>query len=730
MNFYILQISFACSQINNQRTINNMPSAKAASASAGGNKGKGKKKSKSKSAAVGSAAMVAHQPQNRASIPQTCKYDINQVLNDAGGYVWKLPTLEHVNRYLVLGGAKDMGNYYRQSSDVNLECALSVLKMIRDPDASQFVQLCALLKAVSVGGRAPKQEPVLLSLAAAIVFAKTPAEKQIAFETMKECVRIPTHMFMLAGFVRDLSMSKPEKKGKGWGAGFRRAISHYYTSRNGRDLAFQMTKYQNREGWTHADIIRMIHIDPTTLSDDGARLMFDYVMMKNARKAKVPSEKTLATLKASGKCILPNPFKALTKEEFLAKLNSIETPPIPTQKTLAQFATQTVAVAATAAKSLVGGFVAAVTSVMPSAAAAAPKPVVAAVADSDEDDEEGGATKKSGKKHHEQLTQLQQVAYLLKHLHAVHEAGESKDVALACALIRSGRLVREHIPTSLFASREIWATLLETMPLEALLRNLGKMTQNGVAGDKYKEIVARMTDQTAILKARIHPIKVLVASKVYKNGHGDLGSLSWVPNSFISNAFTQLFRLSYGNITPTGQSIMVAVDVSGSMSSAVLGSKVLTCRDASIAMALLYVETEKNVSVVGFSAGLTDMSGPSSRNQLRRGMTIDEGLAATNGMAFSSTDCVLPILHAIKHNLKFDAFIVLTDSETYAPNEHPQSALVRYRQLMGTETKLIVIGMTGNCFTIVDPTDRKTLNLAGFDTSTPEIASMFLRGEI
>jgi len=703
--------------------------AKAASASA---KGKGNKKSKS------SSAMVAHQPQNRASIPQTCKYDINQVLNYAGGYVWKLTQLEHVNRYLVLGGAKDMGNYYTQSSDVNLECALSVLKMIRDPDPSQFVQLCALLKAVSVGGRAPKQEPVLLSLAAAIVFAKTPAEKQIAFETMKECVRIPTHMFMIAGFVRDLSMSKPENKGKGWGAGFRKAISHYYTSRNGRDLAFQMTKYQNREGWTHADIIRMIHIDPMTLADDGARLMFDYVMMKNARKAKVPSEKTLATLKASGKLIIPNPFKALTKEEFLAKLNSIETPPIPTPKTLAQFTAAAAAAAAattapTAVKSLVGGFVTAVTSIMPSAAAPKPAPTSSApaVADSDDDDEEGGSVaKKSGKKyHHQQLTQLQQVAHFLKHLHAVHEAGESKNASLACALIRSGRLVREHIPTVLFGSREIWATLLETMPLEALLRNLGKMTQNGVAGDKYKEIVARMTDQTAILKARIHPIKVLVASKVYKNGHGDLGSLSWVPNHFISNAFTQLYQLSYGTITPTGQSIMVAVDVSGSMSSAVLGSKVLTCRDASIAMALLYLETEKNVSIVAFSDGLVDMSTP-SRSQLRRGMTIDQALSATSGMSFSSTDCVLPILHAIKHNLKIDAFIVLTDNETYAPNEHPQSALVRYRQLMGTQTKLIVIGMTGNCFTIVDPTDRKTLNLAGFDTSTPEIASMFLRGEI
>jgi hypothetical protein len=494
-----------------------------------------------------------------------------------------------------------------------------------------------------------------------------------------------------------------------------------------------MTKYQNREGWTHADIIRMLHIDPTTLADDGARLMFDYVMMKFARKAKVPSEKTLAALKSSGKLIIPNLFKALTKEEFFAKLNSIETPPIPTQKTLAQFTAAAATTTATAVKSLVGGFITAVTSVMPSAAPSAPKPtstpatVVAAVADSDDDDEEGsGGAKKSGKKH---LTQLQQVAHLLKHLHAIHEAGESKNASLACALIRSGRLVREHIPTVLFGSREIWATLLETMPLEALLRNLGKMTQNGVAGDKYKEIVARMTDQAAILKARIHPIKVLVASKVYKNGHGDLGSLSWVPNSFIANAFTQLYQLSYGTITPTSQSIMVAVDVSGSMSSAVLGSKILTCRDASIAMALLYLETEKNVSVVAFSDGLVDMSTP-SRNQLRRGMTIDQALSATSGMSFSSTDCVLPILHAIKHNLKIDAFIVLTDNETYAPNEHPQSALVRYRQLMGTETKLIVIGMTGNCFTIVDPNDRKTLNLAGFDTSTPEIVSMFLRGEI
>jgi len=707
---------------------------KVASASAA----KGKKGNKKSTA---SSAMVAQQSsQTRATIPQTCKIDIDQVLNCSGGYVWKLSTIEHVNRYLVLGGAKDMGNYYKQSDDVNHECALSVLQMIRSPDPSQFVQLCDLLKAVSIGGRAPKQEPILLSVAAAIVFAKNAKEKEIAFETAKACIRIPTHMFMLAGFVRDLSMAKPQNKGKGWGTGFRRTMAHYYLSHTGRELAFHMTKYQNREGWTHADMIRMLHINPTTLADDGARLMFDYVMMKYARKSKTPSEKTLANLASQKVAITPNPFKPLTKAEFVEKLNAISTPQIPTSASIAIAASSSASASATTQKTgaqtvgaKVAGFVSALTSVMPSAAAAtASKPAAQAEDDtfvliSEEDDEAGSSQKKKGSSSSQ--SQLQQVAYLLKHLHAIHEAGEKKDVPLACALIRSGRLVREHVPTTLFGSKEIWLTLLETMPLEALLRNLGKLTQIGVAAEKHREIVARLVNQTEVLKARIHPIKVLVASKVYTNGCGDSGSLTWTPNAYIGVALTDLFRISYGAVTPTGKRIMLGIDVSGSMSSPVLGSKVLSCRDASIAMALLYMETEKNVSAVAFSETLTDLIAP-SKFQLRRGMTLQQALAATNGMNFSATDCVLPIQHAIRCKLPIDAFIIITDNETYAPNEHPQNALIRYREVMGIEAKLIVLGMTGNCFTIVNPNDRNTLNLAGFDTSTPEIASMFMRGEI
>jgi 60 kDa SS-A/Ro ribonucleoprotein len=53
-----------------------------------------------------------------------------------------------------------------------------------------------------------------------------------------------------------------------------------------------------------------------------------------------------------------------------------------------------------------------------------------------------------------------------------------------------------------------------------------------------------------------------------------------------------------------------------------------------------------------------------------------------------------------------------------------------YRKETGIDAKLIVVGMTSNCLTIADPKDKNTLNLAGFDTSTPELISMFVRGEI
>jgi 60 kDa SS-A/Ro ribonucleoprotein len=85
---------------------------------------------------------------------------------------------------------------------------------------------------------------------------------------------------------------------------------------------------------------------------------------------------------------------------------------------------------------------------------------------------------------------------------------------------------------------------------------------------------------------------------------------------------------------------------------------------------------------------------------------------------------------ALERKLKFDAFVVLTDNETWAGNIKPFQALRKYRDAMGIDARLIVVGMTATPFSIADPSDRGMLDVVGFDASAPAFMSDFIRGEL
>ena len=88
------------------------------------------------------------------------------------------------------------------------------------------------------------------------------------------------------------------------------------------------------------------------------------------------------------------------------------------------------------------------------------------------------------------------------------------------------------------------------------------------------------------------------------------------------------------------------------------------------------------------------------------------------------------MLYAIENDLKFDAFVVYTDSETWAGKIHPVEALRDYRKKMGIPAKLIVVGMEANNFTIADPDDIGMLDVVGFDTTAPSVMSDFIREDL
>ena len=57
--------------------------------------------------------------------------------------------------------------------------------------------------------------------------------------------------------------------------------------------------------------------------------------------------------------------------------------------------------------------------------------------------------------------------------------------------------------------------------------------------------VKKLSDQSLLKRARIHPLAVLIAQKVYAQGRGEKGSLVWQPVSKIVDALDQAFYATW-----------------------------------------------------------------------------------------------------------------------------------------------------------------------------------------
>src|SRR5205823_2413830 len=102
---------------------------------------------------------------------------------------------------------------------------------------------------ISDSGRAPKNDPAIFALALVAAHGNTET-KALAFQNLGNVCRIGTHLFHFAEYVNAL---------RGWGRGLRNAVGRWYVSREADDLAHQAVKYQQRDGWSHSDLLRLAH---------------------------------------------------------------------------------------------------------------------------------------------------------------------------------------------------------------------------------------------------------------------------------------------------------------------------------------------------------------------------------------------------------------------------------------------------------------------------------------
>ncbi len=526
--------------------------------------------------------------------------------NHAGGYAFRVDPWARLERFLILGA--DGGSYYAAERELTLENLRAAADRL-DADGPRAV---AMIEAVSVSGRAPKNDAAILALALAAGHADADT-RAAALRALPRVARTGAHLFLFAAAV---------ERFRGWGRALRRAVADWYLAQPLDRLLLQALKYQGRAvapletgrpkaaaRWRHRDLLRLAH--PATDAPDRARLFAEMA-------------------RADG--LLAGPPTGLPA---LAQLDAARRLP------------------------------------------------------------------KSGPE----------------------ADGRSPSIAQAAKAIRAHKLPREVVPTALLDAPEVWDALLDDMPMTAMTRSLAKMSAAGLVtkgSAAEATVVSRLADVDRLRAARIHPIALLLAARVYGAGRGVKGKLSWTPSRAVVDALERAFYAAFRNARPTGKRLMLALDVSGSMGWGMVGGAPFTPREASAAMALVALDREDAPLTVGFATRLRPLP-------LKRGMRLDKAVSAISKLPFGGTDCALPMRRALEDRLEVDGFVVYTDNETWFGDEHPMEALDRYRQWSGRAAKLVVVGLTATEFSIADPSDPGALDVVGFDAAAPQVIADFLR---
>lgn len=185
-----------------------------------------------------------------------------QVRNNAGGYTFTASNIARLQRFLTLGVT---GTYYVGEATIAHDNADVVLEFARTDPTTLVEQI----KQVSLQGRAPRHNPALFALAAAASIADEDG-RRLALAAVPHVVRTGTHLFQFVGYARQF---------RGWGRGMARAVRDWYLDKTVEDLAYQLAKYRQREGWTHRDLLRLSH--PLT-AEPARRALFDWVCGRDA----------------------------------------------------------------------------------------------------------------------------------------------------------------------------------------------------------------------------------------------------------------------------------------------------------------------------------------------------------------------------------------------------------------------------------------------------------------
>lgn len=187
-------------------------------------------------------------------------------VNSCGLPTYIVSDWELLKRFLMLGTEK--GTYYINNVNLTEQHIECLDKLILDK--TNHKDLINTFKEYIT--KSYKKDYLIFALARCCIEKPCPNLRANAYRLLQDVCNTPTHLFMFVEMYEGLH--KKHHKSTGWNKLQKAAIYDWYLSKTPRQLVYLVTKYKQRNGWTHADILRLAHIKtPGTLYDH----IFKYV---------------------------------------------------------------------------------------------------------------------------------------------------------------------------------------------------------------------------------------------------------------------------------------------------------------------------------------------------------------------------------------------------------------------------------------------------------------------
>ncbi|ACK72725.1 TROVE domain protein [Gloeothece citriformis PCC 7424] len=504
----------------------------------------------------------------------------------SGGWMFDTGLWNMLRRCLLMGTAQS--TYYADKQELTEDFVKVVQKAVETDPHRVASEILYASDGRAINNSAPLFALVLLSM------GKTSKAKKAFAEIFPQVVRTGSHFYEWLSYTKSM---------RGFGKVIQEAGKQWLSREDVKGLAYQLLKYQQRQGFSHRDALRLFHVNPPT---EDHNQLFKWVV--------------------KGWEDLPE---------------------------------------------------------------AIPSPA---------------------------LAQIWWYEWLKRHPEKTHQA------------IAQGHLTHEMAAPVGKMDKSAWQLLFNEMPIGAMLRNLGSLTEIGILRNDQRANLDRiesiLNNSDRLRKGRIHPIDVLKALKTYQSG-GKIGrsQKTWTPVGRIVDILEKAVELSFDVAEPTGKVFMHAVDISGSMSCSTVSSVGLTCCEIATAMALVTAKAEKNYMIRGFSTKFIDL-------EITRRDSFRSALGKASNQNFGGTDASVAYRWMIKNRFKADVICFWTDSESWAGSNHPSELLAQYRQKINPNVKAVYVTLAPYRITLVDPKDPLSWDLGGFDPGTPRLIQMLANEDI